>query len=257
VVDLNSKTPLKEIRFAKWAASLRFTPDGNQVCAFADGKVITFDAQTHSKLDSTNVAFFAVQPALSSAGDWLYPPLSGAEVAKVSTSDFLVAASITVTGSFPSSVAISSDPSVGYVSCRGTWSVSKIDLEQATELEHIELAFPGTQPKKLALAPQNPSTNLAHDSSPHVAAAYPNPFRSCLHLPIYLVRPGLVSVRICDLSGREVFRSTVQVSQAGHHQIDWQTPTQASQAMSEGIYQVIWQAEGQVFTQMVCYQPSK
>ncbi len=87
-------------------------------------------------------------------------------------------------------------------------------------------------------------------SSFRVGAAYPNPFSESATIPIDIVQPTLVSVRIFDLLGRHVETPFERVLTGGKHHIRW-TPTGAA----GGVYVVQLHIGTGHSTQSVVHRP--
>ncbi len=84
-------------------------------------------------------------------------------------------------------------------------------------------------PAPVCLTPNAPSFALE--------AAYPNPFNSATTIACILPRAGVYSLRVVDLSGREVTRLLEGWRAAGRYQAVWNVAGAAS-----GAYQVILQS---------------
>jgi photosystem II stability/assembly factor-like uncharacterized protein len=91
------------------------------------------------------------------------------------------------------------------------------------------------------LPPPPPSVpDLAsHPAQYALAESYPNPFNPSTTIRYTLGEPGEVSLRIYDLTGREVATLTSAVESAGEHQVSWNAA-----GMASGVYLCRMEASG-------------
>lgn len=97
-----------------------------------------------------------------------------------------------------------------------------------------------------ALASRFEDLNAGLPQTTRLMAPYPNPFNPEAIIPFYVAMPGLVELRIYDVSGREVARLLDGTRNLGEHQIRWDASGQAS-----GVYVVELRSEAGVQTRLI------
>ena len=79
-------------------------------------------------------------------------------------------------------------------------------------------------------------------------SAYPNPFNPSTTIGYQLVKDGFVSLRVFDLTGREVSVLVDAHMQAGYHTQEWN-----AEGTATGLYLIMMEADGFAATQKVMY----
>ncbi len=117
------------------------------------------------------------------------------------------------------------------------------------EIVFLHNAFNGTTslPVELAIAPNAANSDIIlHPSAFSLSTPYPNPFNSTLHIEYSLDRVGEISLKLYDLSGREVIALDEGVRKSGIH--SW---TLDAGDLASGVYLVRLESAAQTISRKI------
>jgi hypothetical protein len=126
----------------------------------------------------------------------------------------------------------------------GTGNIDTVEAHIFHKPDNASLGFVDYLPIESPLNTQNNSNNTMQQY--YLYDSYPNPFNPISTMKFHIPRDGFVSIKIYDLTGREIHSLLNSTLRTGTYQIQWNASSQPS-----GVYFVRLQADGVLLTKKI------